>query len=180
MINIIKGNVAYLNGVMNLYFRVKNDFKKQGVNIYQDNEYPNREVFERDLLNSDRTLLLLDNDLVIGFITSDSGINFATDIFNSPKDTNNFLEKHRLIDYKGRMVAYERLMIDPDYRNQGYGSKLLNILDQKYSGSYIIFLAHQENRNAIKLYGSLKYNCLGLEIFKFGKYYVFAKNLLKI
>ena len=39
MINIIKGNVAYLNGVMNLYLRVKNDFKQQGVNIYQDNEY---------------------------------------------------------------------------------------------------------------------------------------------
>jgi len=180
VINIIKGNVAYLNGVMNLYFRVKNDFKKQGVNIYQDNEYPNREVFERDLLNSDRTLLLLDNDLVIGFITSDSGINFAKDIFNSPKDTNNFLEKYRLIDYKGRLVAYERLMIDPDYRNQGYGSKLLSILDQKYSGSYIILLAHEENRNAIKLYGSLKYNYLGLEIFEFGKYYVFAKNLLKV
>lgn len=180
MISIIKGNVTYLDGVMNLYHRIQNDFKKRGIDIYQDNEYPNREIFEKDLSNSDRTLLLLDNNLVIGFITSDSGANFAKDIFNSPKDASSFLEKYKLSDYQGRMVAYERLMIDPDYRNQGYGSKLLTILDQKYSGAFIIFLVHEANHNAIKFYGNLKYTCLGLENFEFGKYYIFTKNQLKI
>lgn len=178
MITIIKGNENYIDGVMNLYYRLQSDFKEKNLDIYQDNEYPNRDIFVSDLSKSDNTLLILDNDKVIGFITSENGDKFIASLFDDKVVEEKFFEKYKLKDYKGRMVAYERLMIDPDYRHQGYGSKLMSILSEKYSGYFVIFLAHKDNHNAIKLYEYLGYNCLGLEEFCFGKYYVFAKNQL--
>jgi ribosomal protein S18 acetylase RimI-like enzyme len=179
VIRIIKGNVSYIDGVMNLYHNVQDDFKKRNIDIYQDNEYPNRDIFLSDLSRQDDTLLLVDNDKVIGFMTSSNGNEFINSIFDDKEKADKFIEKYKLKDYEGRIVAYERLMINSEYRHQGYGSKLMTILDGRFKGSFIIFLVHEVNRNAIKLYGNLGYKCLGLEDFDFGKYYVFTKNELK-
>jgi|GEM_PF-3213889 Acetyltransferases len=179
MIKIIKGNPSYLPGVLNLCQKIRNEFKKEHLNIYQDISYPNKSIFLTDLSNSDCTFLVVDNDKVIGFLTSEKESDFFNNIFDGDeKRINDFLEKYKLTDYRNRFIGFSRLMVDPDYRYQGFGSKLMTLMDKKYNGSVIIFLAHKDNKAAQKLYQKLNYICVGLEKFVFGEYYIYIKNQL--
>jgi len=178
MIQIVKGNKKYLKGTMNLLNKIRTKFKAENLDIYQNEEYPNEEIILNDLKKTDSTLVIVDDEEVIGFIASENENDYFNDIFEN-NNREAFIEKYKLKDYLGRFIGFSRLMIDPDYRHQGLASKLMTILNKKYSGYVIIFLCHKENSKAQKLYATLNYDCLGLENFSFGEYYVYTKNQLR-
>ncbi len=176
MIKYVKGNPDYLYGVMNLLKKIREQFKEEGLNIYQNETYPNMDIILEDLRKKDSTLVVLDNDEVVGYIASEKGESFFKDCFDGfPKE---YLHKFGLDGYEDRFVGFSRLMIDPNYQHQGIATKLFEILEKKFEGYIIIFLVDKTNKHAQRLYAKLGYKCLSLESFPYGEYYVYIKNQL--
>lgn len=176
MIKYVKGNPDFLYGVMNLLKKIREQFKDENLDIYQDEEYPNMDILLDDLRKKDSTLLAIDRDEVIGYIASERAEDFFKDCFNGfPKD---YLNKYGLDVGEERFVGFSRLMVDPNYQHQGIATKLFELLEKKYEGYVIIFLVEKTNRKAQRLYATLNYKCLSLEKFPYGEYYVYIKNQL--
>jgi ribosomal protein S18 acetylase RimI-like enzyme len=176
MVKYVKGNPDFLYGVMNLLKKIREQFKENGLNIYQNEEYPNMEIILNDLRNKDSTLIALDGDEVVGYIASEREEEFFKDCFDGfPKD---YLNKYGLDIYQGRFIGFSRLMVDPNYQHQGIATKLFELLEKKFEGYIIIFLVDKANRKAQRLYAELGYKCLSLEKFPYGEYYVYIKNKL--
>lgn len=178
MINIVKGNEGFLEGVYKLYLRVREQFKEENKDIYQSNDYPTKNDFKRDLSNSNSTYVVLDDDEVIGFITSEDEDYFFNDCLHGNEE-DKFFDKFDLSSYKGRFVGLSRLMIDPGYRHQDIATKLVGLMEEKYDGFMIILLVNHENIGAINFYNSLGYKNLGQYDFTFGIFYIYIKNKLK-
>lgn len=177
MIKYVKGNHTYIFKVMELLNKIRKQFKEEKLDIYQGEDYPNREILLEDLRKKDSTILALnDTDEVVGYISSEKEEAFFKDCFSKyPKE---YLEKYGLDIYKGRFIGFLRLMVDPDYQHQGIGSKLFELLEKRYDGYVIIFLVDKENKKAQKIYQKLNCKCLSLENFSFGDFYVYIKNRL--
>ncbi len=174
MIEYLKGEPKNIDGVMDLLSKIRKQFKEEGLDIYQDDEYPTKEILLNDLKNNEGTLVALNDDKVVGYIAFSNENDFFDDCFGGyPED---YLKKYSLDIYKGKFIGLARLMVDPNYQNKGIGTNIFKKLEQYFINYVIIFLVDKNNLNAQKLYKKLGYNCLSLENFSFGEYYVYIKR----
>lgn len=176
MIRYIKGNSKYLNEVLDLFYRVNDHFLRKGVALYKGENLPEKSHFVEYLSKNDSTILALDDEKVIGFITSYNSDKFLN-LFKGYEE-NSLLEKYHINDYKDRVIGYFLIFLDPEYRHQGITTKMVELMNKRFVGQYILFLVNKENRRFIKVASKVDFECLGEERIDDTDYYLFAKNQL--
>ena len=175
MINYSYGNIAFLDGVCDLLKEVKKKFKIDKKNIYQTDDYPNKDIFKSDLISNKHSIVALDGNKVVGFICFED--DFLDYDFVSLEDKDNFIKTTNLPLTNTNSVSFSRLMVDPKYRKQGIGSNLFKKLENEIHGKYNVIMINPENNNVLKLYKDLGYKDCSSYKFVFGFFYLMYKYI---
>lgn len=177
MIRFIDGDIKYIDGLFALLKNIRQDFKLKNIDIYQEESYPNRDLLLADLKRNKETILALDGEVVVGFMTSEPSKDFFIDIFQNNEEKETILKHNHLSKNYDCYISYSRLMVDPNSRKKGIATNLMKMMDEKYKGKEVIFLVDEKNNSVFDLYDKLGYKKCHLEQFIFGKFYVYTKKL---
>ena len=129
-----------------------------------DELYPNQEIIEEDILNSQMYLGEIENQLVCMFVINQQ-----------------FDEQYIVGDWKYKesfFMVIHRLCVNPTFQKQGVGTKTMQIIENmlKNDGIKAIKLdAFSQNPYALRMYEKLGYQKTGEANWRKGLFYLYEK-----
>lgn len=161
-----KGKVEELEEVYSLFLRVKKALKEINLDVWQGDDYPTFELFKEDL-EKGAVVAVIDNKIV-GFMAYEK---YRSDnFFENEEESDSFLNQFGIKN--DNLYDFGRLMVDPDHRKKGIGTGLLETARADSKGN-VMFIVHDVNERAAKLYKEIGYRYLGDFDFVFGKFKIF-------